>query len=139
MLPDASAVALLTCQQMAAADQAAVAAGVPEIELMRNAGQAVADAINQRWKPARASVVCGPGNNGGDGFVVARLLQESGWTVRLALLGNAADLSPAAQHHASRWGGSVEQLDTRLLAADLVVDGLFGAGLSRPLDGQAAE
>ncbi|HEY5209159.1 MAG TPA: NAD(P)H-hydrate dehydratase [Stellaceae bacterium] len=132
--------ALLTPAEMAAVDRAAIAAGVPEITLMENAGKAVADAIRARWpKPHAAAVLCGPGNNGGDGFVVARHLLAAGWRVRLGLLGERTQLRGAAAHHAVLWRGEVEKLSPALLdGADYIVDALFGAGLSRPIAGEAA-
>ncbi|SVD01994.1 uncharacterized protein METZ01_LOCUS354848, partial [marine metagenome] len=77
---------------MYAADAATIALGTPGIQLMENAGRAVAREIRRRWQPCPLSVLCGPGNNGGDGFVVARLLQEAGWPVRVALLGSTEAL-----------------------------------------------
>ncbi|NKB57087.1 MAG: NAD(P)H-hydrate dehydratase [Alphaproteobacteria bacterium] len=123
---------------MARADRAAVEAGIPGATLMENAGRSVAIAICQRWAPCRVSVLCGPGNNGGDGFVVARLLAECGWPVRLALLGDPASLKGDAKHHAGLWRGDVEALSPAILEdAELVVDAVFGAGLSREPDGVA--
>ena len=86
------------------------------------------------------AVVCGPGNNGGDGFVAARLLREQGYRVRLGLLGSREALQGDAAAMALRWGEPVEPLSPATLAdADLIIDALFGAGLSRPLEGTAAE
>ena len=132
--------ALLNVRQMAEADRLTVAAGTPVIELMANAGKAVAQAIEQRWPVRPVIVLCGPGNNGGDGFVAARHLLEAGWPVRVALLGPRDHLTGAAAHHAKLWPGEVRQLVPDALdGAELVVDALFGAGLSRALDGPAAE
>ncbi len=137
-LPDASV--LLTVDEMYRADAAAVAVGVAGETLMDNAGRAIADAIVARWKPCPAVVLCGPGNNGGDGFVVARLLAQAGWPVRLALLGDRRKLKGDARVHAERWEGVVEPLSTQSLeGTELVIDALFGAGLARPVDGAAAE
>jgi NAD(P)H-hydrate epimerase len=84
--------------------------------------------------------MCGPGNNGGDGFVTARHLVEAGWSVRLALLGAREGLKGEAHHHAERWSGAVEPLTPAALeGAELVVDAIFGAGLSRALEGPAEE
>ncbi|MGE4219634.1 MAG: NAD(P)H-hydrate dehydratase, partial [Alphaproteobacteria bacterium] len=133
-----SASALLTVAQMARADAAAIAAGVSGERLMENAGRAVADAIRTRWSRRPAVVLCGPGNNGGDGFVVARLLQASGWPVRLALLGARDGLTGDAAIHAAKWTGPVEALTPAALdGAEIAVDAIFGAGLSRPLEGDA--
>ena len=129
---------LLTVAQMAAADSAAIAGGVSGEQLMEAAGTAIAVAIRERWTPRPVSVLCGPGYNGGDGFVVARLLADAGWAVRLALLGERERLAGAAAIMAARWGGPIEPLDASSLdGAEMVVDGLFGAGLGRPLDGVA--
>jgi NAD(P)H-hydrate epimerase len=129
---------LLTIAEMTAVDAAAIAAGVPGIRLMENAGAAVADAIAQRFPPRPTLVLCGPGNNGGDGFVAARHLAERGWPVRLALLGARARLRGDAAKAAAAWQGDVLPLDPELIQeARLVVDGLFGAGLARPLEGVA--
>jgi len=100
---------ILTVKEMTAADAYAAAHGTPQAVLMEHAGRAVADEIGKRWTQRRVAVLCGPGNNGGDGKVVARLLQERGW-----------------------------ELVERFEDAALVVDALFGAGLSRPLEGEAA-
>ncbi|NYT57618.1 NAD(P)H-hydrate dehydratase [Alcaligenaceae bacterium] len=131
--------ALLTTTQMAQADQAAIRSGVSGIALMEAAGVAVTTAITQRWSRRPVTVLCGPGNNGGDGFVVARHLRAAGWPVSLGLLGDKALLAGDAAHHAQLWGDDIQPLSPELLnGAHLVIDALFGAGLSRPLDGVAA-
>ncbi|MEE8332576.1 MAG: NAD(P)H-hydrate epimerase, partial [Alphaproteobacteria bacterium] len=129
---------LLTVEEMYLADAAAIASGIPGETLMENAGRAIADRIRHRWARRSVAVLCGPGNNGGDGFVVARLLAADGWPVRLALLGVRAGLKGDAAAMAARWEGPVEPLGEAVLdGAELVVDALFGAGLGRPLDGAA--
>lgn len=131
---------ILTIAQMSAADAAAVAAGVPSRVLMENAGTAVADAIARRFAPVPVSVLCGPGNNGGDGFVVARRLAAAGWQVEVALLGRRDRLRGDAAQAAADWPGPVAPLAPAVLdRAALVVDALFGAGLSRPLEGAALD
>ncbi len=131
---------LLSVEEMYRADAAAVAAGVAGVDLMEAAGAAVAAAVCRQRPPGRALVLCGPGNNGGDGFVAARHLADAGWRVRLALLGERAALKGDAAHHAGLWRGEVAPLAAELLdeAPDVAVDALFGAGLSRPLEGAAA-
>jgi ADP-dependent NAD(P)H-hydrate dehydratase / NAD(P)H-hydrate epimerase len=131
---------LLTANEMGMADQAAVVAGVPAIDLMAAAGKAVADAVIQRWPMCSVLVLCGPGNNGGDGFVVAKLLQSAGWPVRLAFLGSVEKLSPEAAYFFHAWRGEVEEYSVDLLEqTDLVIDAMFGAGLTRPLEGKARD
>ncbi len=130
--------ALLSVADMYAADAATIEDGTPGLALMENAGQAVAQAIMRRWAPRPVSVLCGPGNNGGDGFVVARLLEAAGWPVRLGLLGSRDRLTGDAAVMATRWAHPVEPLGLALLEGEpLVVDALFGAGLTRALDGSA--
>ncbi|MFO1247933.1 MAG: NAD(P)H-hydrate dehydratase [Alphaproteobacteria bacterium] len=128
---------ILTTAEMAKADAFAVAHGVPSLILMENAGRAVADAIGARFKPCPVTILCGPGNNGGDGFVVARHLDEQGFTVRVA---HDAEHKADAGEMSARWKGARVALTPAALdGARLVVDGLFGAGLSRPLEGAAAQ
>lgn len=131
---------LLRVDEMYAADAAAIRGGVSGIQLMQSAGEAISDAIKQRWTACAVTILCGPGNNGGDGFVVARLLSESGWPVRLGLIGQCEALKGDAAHHASLWQGPVESLSLELLDdCSVVVDALYGAGLTRPVDGIAAD
>jgi len=128
--------ALLTPQQMAEADRLTIAGGIPGIALMETAGRAVADTVSRRWPMRPIAVLCGPGNNGGDGFVAARLLAERGWPVKLALLGAVEALRGDAAAAAAGWRGPVEPLAPSALdGVILVVDGIFGAGLSRPVEG----
>ena len=137
-MSDAGALALLSVAEMYAADAAAAEAGIPGLTLMENAGRAVADATVRRWGRRPVSVLCGPGNNGGDGFVAARLLADAGWPVRLGLMGSRDRLKGDAAAVAARWPHPVEPLDLALLDGEpLVVDALFGAGLTRPLEGVA--
>ncbi len=138
LLPSAG-LALLTCAEMAKADAYAIAHGVPGIDLMEAAGRAVAVTVMQCYARHDVVVLCGPGNNGGDGFVAARHLQEAGWPVRLVLVGDRTALKGDAASAAGAWKGKVETWSDGLLAGrPLVVDALFGAGLSRPIEGQAA-
>jgi hydroxyethylthiazole kinase-like uncharacterized protein yjeF len=131
---------ILTVAEMYAADKFAADHGVPSLTLMEDAGRAVADEIEKRWNKRSALVLCGPGNNGGDGYVIARLLKSRGWNVRVVQLGDASALKGDAAVMAKRWDGSTSPLTADCLkSAELVVDALFGAGLSRPLDGASAE
>jgi NAD(P)H-hydrate epimerase len=131
---------VLTVAQCYEADKFADGHGLRTLILMENAGRAIADEIVKRWTPRATAVLCGPGNNGGDGFVVARLLREHGWKVHVALLGKRADLKGDAAEMAKRWKGDVAALSVKSLeGAEFIVDALFGAGLSRPLSGIAAE
>ncbi|MDQ0349244.1 NAD(P)H-hydrate dehydratase [Ancylobacter vacuolatus] len=130
---------LLTPTEMARADAFTIAAGVPGALLMERAGEAVARlAARVTLAGGWVLVLCGPGNNGGDGFVAARLLAASGYRVRLALLGERAALRGDAALMAARWTGPVEPAEGAALErVDLVIDALFGAGLARDLDGAA--
>src|SRR5438309_4262590 len=130
--------ALLTPPQMGEADRLTISGGIPGTVLMENAGRAVADAVSRRWPRQNLLVLCGPGSNGGDGFVAARVLAERGWPVRVALLGSVAALRGDAALAAARWPGAVEPLAPAALdGAELVLDGIFGAGLARPVEGTA--
>ncbi len=150
---------LLTAAQMRAIEQAAIASGeVTGLELMERAGRGVVDAIVE-WRPElakaphRAVVLCGPGNNGGDGFVVARLLKQRGWDVEVFLYGDEEKLPPDAAENARRWRemGEISGLGFpdltepdverfagatyQMSGTELLVDALFGTGLTRPISG----
>ena len=132
---------LLTPEEMGEADRRAIASGIRSSVLMERAGEAVA-AVAGRMAQAgsRIAVLAGPGNNGGDGFVAARLLQASGYRVSVSLLGNRNELKGDASLMARAWPGPVEPVRRDFAdGADLIIDALFGAGLDRPLEGRAAE
>ena len=131
-------VALLTPAQMGEADRAAEASGIDGFGLMEAAGSAVAVAVGARWPMRPVTVLCGPGKNGGDGFVAARHLAAAGWPVKLALLGSREKLTGEAAQAADLWTGGVAPFSSEILeGAGIVIDAIFGAGLSRPLDGNA--
>ncbi|MGI9372581.1 MAG: NAD(P)H-hydrate dehydratase [Hyphomicrobiales bacterium] len=122
------------------ADKMTIKAGTPGIDLMDNAGMACADAITERFPAGKVSVLCGPGNNGGDGYVIARLLQGRGWNVSVFALGDPDNLAGDAALAAKAWKGSISPVGPDTLDdADVIVDALFGAGLSRDIDGALAE
>lgn len=132
--------ALLSVAEMYEADRAAMEAGISGDTLMEAAGRGVADAVFEIGAARPVVVLCGPGNNGGDGFVAARYLKEAGWPVRLALLGDAGALKGDAKRNADRWDGGVEPLAPAALGdAEIVVDAVFGAGLARDIDGAVGE
>ncbi|CUI01048.1 bifunctional ADP-dependent NAD(P)H-hydrate dehydratase/NAD(P)H-hydrate epimerase [Leisingera aquaemixtae] len=152
---------LLTAAQMRAIEQTAIESGeVTGLELMERAGQGVVEAIFEEWPeladergpapappeylgkdemPRRVVVLCGPGNNGGDGFVVARLLKERGWAVEVFLYGDPEKLPPDAKVNYERWRelGGVVQLTEKAVAQGqrpvLLVDAMFGTGLTRAI------
>lgn len=150
---------LLTAAQMRAIEQAAIkGGGVTGLELMERAGRGVIEAIFEEWPdlaqaPHRAVVLCGPGNNGGDGFVVARLLKEWGWELDVFLYGDPDQLPPDAKTNCHRWQdlGEVTVLGFPVLSSEdsggvadaaygqpgtrLIVDAFFGTGLARPISG----
>ena len=127
---------LLTPDEIAEADRRTIAAGTPGTELMERAGLAVADCTagivpTGGW----IAIVCGPGNNGGDGFVAARILRERGFAVRVSLLGPRDALKGDAAAAANRWKGEVEPFSAdAIVDATVIVDALFGAGLGRDLE-----
>ncbi len=150
---------LLTAVQMRAIETAAIASGaVSGLELMERAGRGVVEAVFEAWPdvvkaPQRALVLCGPGNNGGDGFVVARLLRDWGWDVDVFLYGDGNKLPPDAGTNYKNWAamGPVQSLSLPRPSAselnavlervrdlqneDLIIDALFGTGLGRSIDG----
>jgi len=127
---------VLTVDEMSRADAAAIAAGTSGLALMERAGTAVADAVCARFARQAALVLCGPGNNGGDGYVAARVLKERGWPVEVRSAGEPA--TQDAQATSARWYGATKPLNGQGLEPGVWIDALFGAGLSRPLDGPAA-
>lgn len=131
---------ILSVAECGAADRYAESRGITPRELMENAGRAVADAIVARYSPRPTTVLCGPGNNGGDGYVVARILHERGWDVAVARLGEITTLKGEAAEMAKRWRGKTLPLSPNVLTGrGLIVVALFGAGLSRPLEGVARD
>ncbi|MBZ7921593.1 NAD(P)H-hydrate dehydratase [Ensifer adhaerens] len=132
---------LITPSEMTAIDQAAARSGIDSFTLMRNAGLAVTAAALRRFPDAaRFVVLCGPGNNGGDGYVAARGLAESGADVTVFALGDATVLQGDAARARSEWNGPVAALaafDPQ--PGDVVIDALFGAGLSRDLPGNVVQ
>jgi ADP-dependent NAD(P)H-hydrate dehydratase / NAD(P)H-hydrate epimerase len=130
---------LLSTSEMAEADRLAIAQGRPGMELMENAGKAVARNVVLRHPPGtRVVVVAGPGNNGGDGFVAARHLQERGYRARVLLAGDRSRLKGDAAQAAQLWKGQCEPATPEAMrGADAIIDALFGAGLDRPIEGPA--
>jgi hydroxyethylthiazole kinase-like uncharacterized protein yjeF len=122
---------LLPPDDMARADAMSPVLGVPGPVLMANAGRAVARAIQQRWRPCRTLVLCGPGNNGGDGYVAARLLAQDGWPVSVAALAPPRAGSDAAGAARLWHGVGAPFAPDEAARADLVIDAVFGAGLAR--------
>jgi hydroxyethylthiazole kinase-like uncharacterized protein yjeF len=123
---------ILTAEQMRAAETAAIDSGTPVETLMERAGAALAEAAYRFAGPMPALILCGPGNNGGDGYVAARYLGERGIAVRVAALSEPA--SEAAKWARSKWKGEVETLSDRTASAPLMIDVLFGTGLKRGLE-----
>jgi NAD(P)H-hydrate epimerase len=125
---------------MGRADAAAIASGVSGPTLMEAAGRAVARTVMTGFRRRPVVVLCGPGNNGGDGFVAARYLHAAGWPVEVGLLGSRDGLKGDVAWAALAWQGPIEPLSLGLLKGyPLVIDALFGAGLTRPIEGVAGE
>lgn len=136
---------ILTPSQMYKADALAIAAGTPSLTLMKNAGRAVTGIILQRFKKCAVAVICGPGNNGGDGFVVARMLAAKKWPVRVYLVGGRAALKGDAATMAAKWKGPIgtfrdfENNHGGKSGHRLIVDAIYGAGLNRDFPGNLAD
>ncbi len=127
---------LLSTAEMAEADRLTIAGGTPGITLMENAGRAVADVAGALLQGRAVIVVAGPGNNGGDGFVAARVLAERGHKVRVSFVGDRSRLKGDAALAAERWRGPVDQAEpAAVIGHEVIVDALFGAGLDRPVEG----
>jgi hydroxyethylthiazole kinase-like uncharacterized protein yjeF len=125
---------ILSVAQMMEADRLAIASGVASLTLMENAGRAVADEISRRWRPRPVAVLCGPGSNGGDGYVCARHLTGRAWPVSVFTYGDHAALKGDAAVMAKKWNGAAQRMTKDSVAsADIVVDALFGTGLKGPL------
>ena len=122
---------ILTATQMRAAEQAAFDTGVDDYGLMETAGAAAAEIIWRAGHRRDALILCGPGNNGGDGFVIGRLLRDRGVAVRVAALGDSRTAS--SRRARAAWDGPVEDVMTAAPAGQLI-DALFGTGLTRGLD-----
>lgn len=128
---------IMTVAEMTEADGDAVARGMPISTLMERAGAAVAEAVRSRFPHRQVVIWCGPGDNGGDGYVAARHLRRRGWSVRVEAA--APPSTEAARRAAARWKGETAPLSPEPTRADLYIDALFGAGLSRPLEGDVAK
>lgn len=127
---------LLTVSEMSRADRLTIKGGVSGETLMDAAGRSIADAICHRQPKGPVLVICGPGNNGGDGFVAARHLEDRGFAVRLTLLGDVASLKGDAALMAKRWTGKILPFDPKLCAeSNIIIDAVFGAGLCRAVTG----
>ena len=128
---------ILTADAMQAAEQAAIARGATVEQLMERAGAALAEATYRFAGPTPTLILCGPGNNGGDGYVAARHLASRGAPVRIAALGEPN--SEAAKRARSQWTGEVESLSAETPEAPILIDALFGTGLKRGLEPSASE
>jgi ADP-dependent NAD(P)H-hydrate dehydratase / NAD(P)H-hydrate epimerase len=136
--PKPAGVEILTPVEMYKADALAVKGGVPSLRLMENAGRAVTNEIIRRYSRRKVAVLCGPGNNGGDGLVIARLLKAAKWPVEVYLWGDRKAVKGDAALMLAKWKGPTKPLRD-VKSARLVVDALFGAGLSRDFPLSVAE
>jgi hydroxyethylthiazole kinase-like uncharacterized protein yjeF len=129
---------IITVAQMRAIDAGAARAGVATRTLMENAGRAVADVVMQRFTARPTAVLTGPGNNGGDGWVAARILKDHGWPVWVETLAPVEQLLGDAADAARAWTGATYPIGADNPMAELFIDALFGAGLAKPLSGEPA-
>ncbi len=129
---------ILTIAQAYEADRLAEKAGIESYALMLRAGAALADVVMRENHCAHVQVFCGPGANGGDGYVAARILAEAGREVTVFAPGDPAKLKGDAMRAFEDWAGPVLPAIADCVEGNLIIDALFGAGLSRPLEGQAA-
>lgn len=124
---------ILSNAQMAAADAKTIAGGTAGIDLMTTAGNAVAEFITEHYEIQNVLVLCGPGNNGGDGFIIAQYLKTRGWPVTLACLTKQDALKGDAALAAQRWEGDILPFDQIKVEDHLIIDAVFGTGFSRAL------
>ncbi len=132
---------VLTMEQMYEADRLAIKLGISGLELMENAGQGAVAYIEQGWDICPVIILCGPGNNGGDGYVMARALQKAGWPVRVYTYGDPDKLTGDARAMADLYSGESAPLTQMILddADGLIVDALFGAGFKGELPKEVRE
>jgi ADP-dependent NAD(P)H-hydrate dehydratase / NAD(P)H-hydrate epimerase len=132
---------LLTAEEMERAEQLTIESGIASHTLMENAGRGVSEEVVRRFpRGTKVTVLCGPGNNGGDGFVAARALRERGYQVRLALLGKIEDLPTDAKEMARRWDETIEPMSLSVIEnAEVIIDSIWGAGLRGPINGVPAQ
>jgi hydroxyethylthiazole kinase-like uncharacterized protein yjeF len=134
---------LLTPEEMGRADRLTIDGGVPGTVLMESAGHAVADVVAGRHPlGVRVGLLAGPGNNGGDAYVAARVLAQRGYAVAVLAFGDPQKLAGDARAAFDAYRGTVGAADAAAIAGgrfDIIVDGLFGAGRSRPREGRAAD
>ena len=131
---------ILTVAEMSEVDRMTAASGVPTLTLMEDAGRQVANEIAKRWPACRTTVLCGPGNNGGDGYVVARHLQARGYAVEVVAIGDHKSLKADAAEMAKQWDGPTRPFDPKEpVRGELFVDAIFGAGLSRGLSPELSQ
>ena len=127
---------ILTTAEMKKAEDAAITAGTSATQLMENAGFAVAQEIMNCLEPCETLVLCGPGNNGGDGFIIAHHLKKNGWPVRVACKAKKTELKGSVAQAAKKWDGAIESLNSNLSVhqTKLVVDAIYGTGFNGQID-----